>query len=97
MKSDARTIANEEETYFTDNQRYLGITSATATPSLNGNTVRLSNGNTVSVTVNATNSAFCAVVGRAGGAQPASQDYWVYVSSKGGLQPTGQTSCPVTY
>jgi type II secretory pathway pseudopilin PulG len=28
MKSDLRTIANEEETYFTDNQAYVGVAAA---------------------------------------------------------------------
>ena len=85
MKSDLRTLANEEETYFTDNQKYLAI-AATSSPSLNGNSVTLSNGNSVTVTLNTAGSAFCVAASRVSGAQPGSQTSWVYVSSKGGIQ-----------
>ena len=96
MKSDLRTIANEEETYFTDNQAYLALATTTA-PSLNGNAVTLSNGNNVTVTLNGAGSAFCVVAARVAGKQPGSQTGWVYVSSKGGIQGTGVTACPGTF
>jgi type IV pilus assembly protein PilA len=94
MKSDARTIANEEETYFTDYQSYVA-TSGTA-PVIGATTVRLSTGNTATITLNTGNSAYCIVMDRVATAQPGTQK-WVYVSSQGGLQPTGTVACPATF
>jgi type IV pilus assembly protein PilA len=92
MKSDARTVANEEETYFTDNQNY--IAAASANPVAVGPTnVQLSNGNLADVVLNSVGSAYCVHLTRAAGKQPGTQD-WVYISNKGGLQPAGTTACP---
>jgi prepilin-type N-terminal cleavage/methylation domain-containing protein len=92
MKSDLRTVANEEETYFTDNQNYIAV--ASANPAVVGTTnVQLSNGNLISVIINASGSAYCELATRAAGKQPGTQD-WVYISNQGGLQPAGTTACP---
>ena len=98
MKSDARTIATQMETAFTDTQQYP---TTIATPSANtltiaGETVKLSPNNVA--TVHRTSTAFCvtitnpsvpvvaAVVGPP--AVPAS-GMAVYKSDLGGLQPNG--------
>src|ERR1700704_2626471 len=59
MKSDLRTVANEEETYFTDAQAYAAVTTSGSTATVtNGNTATLSAGNTiVSTKIGAT--GFC--------------------------------------
>ncbi len=46
-KSDVRTVANEMETYFTDNQAYTFTTASTATV----NTVTIATGQTAKVTL----------------------------------------------
>lgn len=91
MKSDARTIANEEETYFTDYQTYVA-TSGTG-PVIGATTVRLSTGNTATITLATDKSAYCILMDRVATAQPGTQK-WVYISSQGGLQPTGTVTCP---
>ena len=98
MKSDARTVANEEETYFTDQQKYVAV-AQTASPTIGANAVTLSNGNNVTVTLGtaaANLGAYCIVVDRVSGMQPGTQA-WVYVSNKGGLQPSGSTTCPASF
>jgi prepilin-type N-terminal cleavage/methylation domain-containing protein len=87
MKSDARTVATEMESNFTDTQTYTAF-AATATPTIGGNNVKLSTGNLAAVTVPTTGS-FCVTVTRAAGAQPGTQANWVYDSDNGGLQPAG--------
>jgi type IV pilus assembly protein PilA len=91
MKSDVRTVANEEETYFVDNQQYVAV-SGTA-PVIGSDTVRLSNGNTVTVTVDNTKGEYCVVASRTANVQPGSQA-WVYASWLGGLQASGTSTCP---
>jgi prepilin-type N-terminal cleavage/methylation domain-containing protein len=86
MKSDARSVANEMETLFTDTQVYVGNEAAAV-----ANT-ELSNGNAAVVT--ATTDAYCIVVSRTAGAQSGSQTAWVYDSDNGGLQPSGIVACP---
>jgi type IV pilus assembly protein PilA len=92
LKSDLRTVANEEETYFTDNQQYVAVaaSSGSAVIGASGNTVKLSNGNTISVSVNdsANPTAFCVSAHNLNGSRT-----WFYVSSQGGIQPTTTTSC----
>jgi len=93
MKSDVRTVANEEETYFVDSQSYVPV-ATTQTPAIGTANPKLSPGNQVTVTVNSTNDAYCVQATRASGAQPGSNtNGWFYISSKGGLQPASTTSC----
>ena len=92
-KSDLRTVANEQETYFTDFQSYKAIAAATGTATIGADTVSLSPGNTVTA---------AAEHGRHGVLHPADQPEGdqhppaatVYVSRKGGLQAITVTACP---
>src|SRR3954462_6947873 len=49
MKSDLRTVANQMETYFTDNQGYFKATQAGRVVTVGTDTVTLSANNTVAV------------------------------------------------
>jgi type IV pilus assembly protein PilA len=93
LKSDLRTVANEEETYFTDFQKYLAVAASTGTLVVGADTVTLSNGNTVTVALNTAGTAYCV-----SGTNPKSTNgvaaSTVYVSSQGGLQPITTTVCP---
>ena len=101
MKSDLRTIANEEETYFTDNQKYIAVAqNALGAPAVVGTTsVQLTNGNRATVvlgTAAANLSAYCISITRDATVQPGTQD-WVYISNAGGLQPAGTSACPAAF
>ena len=85
MKSDARSVANEMETAFTDTQTYPAAVPAA---------VNLTTGNAAAVTVNSAGSAYCVLITRVAGAQPGSQTGWVYISNQGGLQAAGVVACP---
>lgn len=100
MKSDLRTVATAMETIFTDTQSYAdlqGDTGGAMTASqinltygaAGSETVALSNGNEVTVTV-ANANEFCLTAERVPGASDASND-WVYDSRAGGLQGAGAT------
>lgn len=80
MKADARAVANEMETEFTDTQTYPAAVPAG---------VKLSTGNVAAVAVSTIGSSYCVTITRAGGAQPGSEPNWVYDSNDGGLQPAG--------
>jgi len=92
MKSDLRTIATNEETYFVDKQAYLAQTAA-ATLTFGSDTVTLTQGNLGAVKLVGT-SAYCITVTRSSGAQPGSQTGWIYKSDAGGIQPSGTSACP---
>jgi prepilin-type N-terminal cleavage/methylation domain-containing protein len=97
MKSDARTVANEEETYYVDNQIYLAVGSTTGTAVVGPDTVTLSNGNTVTVTLGTKTtpaSAFCVLVTNPKGTSGSSTTGVAYVSSKGGIQQGVTATCP---
>ena len=79
MKSDARSVANEMETRFTDTQSYVGGLPA----------VQLSPGNAAAVAVSTLGSSFCVTITRTAGSQPGSQANWIYDSNDGGLQGPG--------
>jgi type IV pilus assembly protein PilA len=95
VKSDLRTIANELESYNTDQQAYpsgvistgTGATAGITTIGVDPTTVRTSNGNTFFYTLNtagtAAGSAYCIVGVNSKGTRP-----WEYVSDLGGLQPS---------
>lgn len=80
MKADARAVANEMETAFTDTQTYPAAVPAG---------VKLSTGNVAAVAVSTIGSSYCVTITRAAGAQPGSEPNWVYDSNDGGLQPAG--------
>ena len=90
VKSDLRTIANELESYNTDQQAYptgtISSASGVTTIGTDTTTVRTSSGNTFFYTLNtagtAAGSAYCIVGVNSKGTHP-----WEYVSDLGGLQP----------
>ena len=93
-KSDVRTIANEEETYFTDNQAYVGVAAASSPVPIGATNVQLTTGNQATVTVNAAGDAYCVNVTRIAGQQPGTYATgWFYISNLGGVQPAGTASC----
>jgi prepilin-type N-terminal cleavage/methylation domain-containing protein len=81
MKSDARQVANEMETAFTDTQVYDGPTALAAT--------KLSTGNLAAVAVDPGGAAYCVTITRAAGAQPGSFAAINYDSDNGGLVANG--------
>jgi type IV pilus assembly protein PilA len=87
IKSDLRTVANEEESIFTDAQAYSTVAATTGTAVVGTDTVTLSTGNTVTVTL-PTAGGYC-IVGANGNATHS----WYYNSLKGGLQPSTATTC----
>ena len=94
IKSDLRTVANEMETYYTDNQAYpAGATGSAGTVNVGTTAVKVSANNVVSVAVNTAGSAYCLTGDQSGKASHA----WVYVSSQGGMQAATVTSCPTSY
>lgn len=88
MKSDLRSIANQEETYYTDNQAYLAVAAVTGTATI-GDDVELSSNNQITVTLNTAGTAYCVLAENSGGSHN-----WVYVSSQGGLQGGATVACP---
>ena len=96
LKSDLRTVANEEETYYTDFQSYKVTSSVVGPPpsiTVGSDVVNLSPGNTLAVILNSTGSAYCITATNPKGTNPTGSAT-VYVSSKGGLQATTTTACP---
>ena len=93
IKSDLRTVAEELETYYTDNLAYATVTgAATGTATINGATavtVRVTVGNTITGTL-PTAETYCLVGSAPSGKATQS---WVYKSDQGGLQPKGTTTC----
>ncbi len=94
MKSDARTVANEEETYFTDFQSYKPFGPSTATATIGADVITLSPGNAVTVTLNTAGLAYCILATNLKSTTASASAGVVYVSSKGGLQPAATTACP---
>ena len=96
-KSDLRTVANEMESYYTDNESYPTATvanSAYGQPVMNiggPSGVRVSKNTKISVTYNTATNAYCILASNVSG--KGSHD-WTYVSSQGGLQPAASTTCP---
>jgi prepilin-type N-terminal cleavage/methylation domain-containing protein len=100
MKSDLRTVANQMETYFTDNQVYGAPTQAGRVVTIGTDTLTISNGNTLTAEgLTAANAAIAA----AAGVYTASAGFcltvtntsagqtWRYNSLNGGLTTT---ACP---
>jgi prepilin-type N-terminal cleavage/methylation domain-containing protein len=93
-KSDLRTIANELESYYTDNEVYpagfSAVTAAGAVVPVGSTSVRVSKNTSVAIQFNATRTAYCVLASNAGGK---GSHNWVYVSDQGGLQANTVTSC----
>ena len=97
-KSDLRTVANEMESYYTDNESYPATAPATPAvgtgPTIGTTVVRVSKNTQISTTYNTTAQAFCLVALNTSGK---GSHAWVYVSSQGGLQANTVTACPATF
>jgi len=93
MKSDLRTVANEEETYFTDFQSYKPFAAATGTATIGADVVTLSPGNTVTTIIDTAGTAYCVTATNPKGTNTGTAAT-VYVSSQGGLQPIASVACP---
>lgn len=91
IKSDLRTVANQEETNFTDTQAYVKIAALTATPTI-GSAVKLSPNNQILVLLNAGGDGYCVQ-----GHNASDSHDWVYESDNGGLQPAATVACPASY
>ena len=80
VKSDLRSVANEMETYFTDNQVYpSGLVSQTGAITVGADVVTLDAGNTIRV-VQAGNNGFCLL-----GSNTNASHTWYYDSINGGI------------
>jgi type IV pilus assembly protein PilA len=97
MKSDLRSIANEEFTYYVDAGDYIVLTGTPQAYKVNGTNVGTSQGNTLSVTrvdasgnpvTTGTAVGFCVLA-----VNTNATHNWVYKSQSGGLQPKTVTSC----
>ncbi len=94
IKSDLRTVANEEETAFTDTQAYVAVANSTGTANV-GNTVTLSSGNNVQVVLSADGNAYRICGWNAKATANANNKMWTYVSNAGGLQSATVATCAV--
>jgi type IV pilus assembly protein PilA len=97
IKSDLRTVANEEETYFTDNQHYVAVTGTSGSMTIGTDVVKLSTGNTLTVTLNNATATAATAYCVTGVNTNGSTAGIVYVSSSGGIQDSGTTACPTTF
>jgi prepilin-type N-terminal cleavage/methylation domain-containing protein len=92
MKSDLRTVANEMETYFTDNQVYpTAAGSVSVTVGTGGNAAKMSSGNTVA-TLAAGNNGFCLKM-----TSSKTTALWYYDSLNGGVTNTACPTAGTTY
>ena len=95
MKADLRTVANAEESAFTDTQTYAAV-GPSNTVTIGGEAITLSDGNSAQVllgTTTANAGAYCVTMTRASGAAKASRDQWVYKSNAGGIQTATNATC----
>jgi type II secretion system protein G len=95
MKSDLRTVANQMETYFTDNQQYVTTAQAARVVTVGGETVTISANNTIvseGLTSAVANHAWPATAGYClTMTSTGSPTTWYYNSLNGGLTTT---ACP---
>ncbi|HEY5183732.1 MAG TPA: prepilin-type N-terminal cleavage/methylation domain-containing protein [Actinomycetes bacterium] len=88
LKSDLRTMATAEETYFVDNRAYLAVAASTGTATVGTQTVKLSPNNSVTVVfTGAKAGTYCVKATNPNGTDPTNG--FVYQSDNGGLQGTG--------
>src|SRR4051794_21802123 len=88
IKSDLRTVANEYETYYTDQQTYPTVADATGSvsiPTTPATVVKLSSGNKFHA-IAADGNAYCLQITNDKGTTPAAGFY--YDSDGGGLSTT---------
>jgi type IV pilus assembly protein PilA len=87
VKSDLRSVAAQEEGYYTGDQNY-GTFAQMIAAGINFN--HLSPGDTITIT-HLTSDAYCLR-----GQNSQSPNVWFYDSQGGGLQPKGSSDCSVT-
>jgi len=87
VKSDLRSVAAQEEGYYTGDQNY-GTFAQMIAAGINFN--HLSPGDTITIT-HLTSDAYCLK-----GQNSQSPNVWFYDSQGGGLQPKGSSDCSVT-
>jgi prepilin-type N-terminal cleavage/methylation domain-containing protein len=96
LKSDIRNAANALETYYTEWDAYPmsldGVAWTGPSITLDGESVKLSATNTVTLNFNAAGDAYCLVGTSPKASKPAG---FFYVSNRGGVQPSGTTACGV--
>ena len=99
IKSDLRTVANEMETFYTDSQTYPS-TVPSHTKAVTGNkivigsnTVSLSSDNQITISYDAASPATQSYCIKGANAKGSNSTGWYYISSKGGLQPSGTSGC----
>jgi type II secretion system protein G len=85
MESDARTIANEVETFFVDNQAYPADFAAVDPVNVNGTDVTLSSNNLAAL--DADTDTYCITISRVAGS-PSDALLVYYDSATGGLTDT---------
>jgi prepilin-type N-terminal cleavage/methylation domain-containing protein len=94
LKSDLRTVANEVETYYANNDAYPvslnNVAWSGTSIVLDGDPVKLSKGNTVTLHFNAVGDAYCLVATNANASVPGG---WYFISSQGGVQPSSTVAC----
>ncbi|MDX6285418.1 MAG: type pilus assembly protein PilA [Frankiales bacterium] len=94
LKSDLRNAANAMETYYTSNDVYPVSLDGTVwsgnAVALDGEAVKLSGNNSITLKFNAAGDAYCLVGTNPKASRPTG---FFYISSVGGIQPTGTTSC----
>ena len=95
MRSDARTMATKQESYFVDNSAYLPMAASTGTAVVGPETVTLAPGDTVTVTLNTLGQAYCVLITNPRSSTGSTTTGVVYVSSLGGLQVAAVISCPL--
>ncbi len=90
IKSDLRTVANEMESAYADNQVYpANVTGTAGSVPLSTGTVKVSANNVLSTQLSTSGLGYC-IVGNWNQASHA----WVYISTRGGLQDGAVTVCP---
>ena len=92
MKSDLRSVANEMETYYVDNQLYITSTGGAsgANVTISAVPVKLSDpGTTVTSALISSGNAYCIKA-----VNTKVSNTWYYVSDGGGLTRTSATGCP---
>lgn len=99
IKSDLRTIAQAEETAFTDSQTYTAVATTTANAAVpvpsTADSVKVSKDNSFTVTVNSAGTAYCIQGKNAKASDPTNGLF--YISSLGGMQPNTTSACPATF
>jgi hypothetical protein len=95
-KLDALSLASAEETFFTDNQKYLAAGMTPAVVALGPVLVHLSATDSASVVLDPAGVGYCITVVSHSATSSAASTV-VYVSTAGGLQSSVVTTCPASF